>query len=105
MAFLHLRRCHRDRSCRALQTLNAELGIERIPLEGEAGLTMLRAGPVDELSLVVCPVVDGSSCSQYFRSGGVDLGPAPIERMALTSHEVLDGGAVWLRYRLNSAAS
>jgi hypothetical protein len=25
--------------------------------------------------------------------------------MALTSHEVLDGGVVWLRYRLNSAAS
>jgi len=25
--------------------------------------------------------------------------------MVLASHEVLDGGAVWLRYRLSAAAS
>ena len=32
------------------------------------------------------------------------LPPAPIESMVLASHEVLDGGAIWLRYRLSSAA-
>ena len=92
----------------ALETLNAELGIERILLEGGGGANgaLLRAGLVDELSLVVCPVVDGSSgAPSVFDSGDVDAGPAPIERMALTSHQVLDGGVVWLRYRLNSAAS
>ena len=26
----------------------------------------------------------------------------PIERMTLTSHQVLDGGAVWLRYKLEN---
>src|SRR5260370_6276825 len=92
----------------ALETLNRELGIERLLLEGGGGANgaLLRAGLVDELSLGVCPVVDGSSGSlSVFDSGKVDLGPAPIERMTLTSHEVLEGGVVWLRYRLSSAAT
>ena len=91
----------------ALETLNRELGIERLLLEGGGGANgaLLRAGLVDEISLVVCPVVDGSSgAPSVFNSGDVDLGPAPIERMTLASHEVLDGGALWLRYRLSSAA-
>jgi len=92
----------------ALETLNTELGIERILLEGggSANGALLRAGLVDEISLVVCPVVDGSTgAPAVFDSGGVDLGPAPIERMVLTSHRVLDGGIVWLRYRLYPVSS
>jgi len=87
----------------ALETLNRELGIERLMLEGGGGANgaLLRAGLVDEISLAVCPVVDGSAGAPIvFDSGKVDLGPAPIERMTLTSHEVLEGGVVWLRYRL-----
>jgi hypothetical protein len=87
----------------ALETLNRELGIERLFLEGGGGANgaLLRAGLIDEISLVISPAVDGSSgAPTVFNSGDVDLGPAPIERMTLTSHEVLDGGAVWLRYRL-----
>lgn len=89
----------------ALEILNRELGIERIMLEGGGGANgaLLRAGLVDEISLVICPVVDGSTGGPIvFNSGDTDLGPAPIERMVLASHEVLDGGAVWLRYRLGS---
>ena len=92
----------------ALETLNRELGIERILLEGGGGANgaLLRAGLVDEISLVVCPVVDGSSgAPSVFNSGDVDLGPSPIERMTLASHEVLEGGALWLRYRLSWEAS
>ncbi len=87
----------------ALETLNRELGIERLMLEGGGGANgaLLRAGLVDEVSLVICPVVDGGSgAPSVFDSGKTDLGPAPLERMALTSHEVLDGGVVWLRYEL-----
>ena len=90
----------------ALETLNRELGIERLLLEGGGGANgaLLRAGLVDEISLVVSPAIDGSSgAPTVFNSGDVDLGPAPIETMVLTSHDVLDGGAVWLRYRLSSA--
>lgn len=91
----------------ALETLNRELGIERLLLEGGGGANgaLLRAGLIDELSLVISPAIDGSSgAPTVFNSGDVDLGPAPIERMTLASHEVLDGGAIWLRYRLSSAA-
>lgn len=90
----------------ALETLNRELGIERLMLEGGGGANgaLLRAGLIDELSLVISPTIDGSSgAPTVFNSGDKDLGPAPIESMILTSHEVLDGGAVWLRYKLASA--
>jgi len=87
----------------ALETLNRELGIKHLMLEGGGGANgaLLRAGLVDEISLVISPVIDGSSgAPTVFNSGATDLGPAPIERMVLASHEILDGGTVWLRYRL-----
>lgn len=92
----------------ALETLNRELGIERVMLEGGGGANgaLLRAGLIDELSLVICPVIDGSTGGPIvFNSGEVDLGPAPIESMTLASHEVLEGGAMWLRYRLSAKAA
>lgn len=92
----------------ALETLNRELGIERIMLEGGGGANgaLLRAGLIDELSLVICPVIDGSTGGPIvFNSGDADLGPAPIESMTLVSHNVLKGGAMWLRYRLRSTPS
>ena len=87
----------------AIETLHRELGIERIMLEGGGGANgaFLRAGLIDELSLVICPVIDGSTGGPVvFNSGDTDLGPAPIESMTLVSHDVLEGGAMWLRYRL-----
>jgi riboflavin biosynthesis pyrimidine reductase len=89
----------------ALEMLNRELGIERLMLEGGGGANgaLLRAGLVDELSLVICAVIDGSTGGPIvFNSGDADLGPAPIETMTLVSHEVLEKGAVWLRYKLGS---
>ena len=72
---------------------------------GGANGALLRAGLVDEISLVISPVVDGSTGGPIvFNSGDTDLGPAPIERMTLASHTILDGGVVWLRYKLGSAA-
>ena len=89
----------------ALETLNRDLGIERIMLEGGGGANgaLLRAGLIDELSLVICAVIDGSTGGPVvFNSGDKDLGPAPIESMTLTSHEVLENGAVWLRYKIGN---
>jgi len=89
----------------ALETLNRDLGITRLLLEGGGGANgaLLRAGLVDEISLVVAPVVDGSTGGPIvLNSGDPDLGPAPVERMTLASHTVLEGGAVWLRYRLSN---
>jgi hypothetical protein len=87
----------------ALETLHRELGIERVMVEGGGGANgaLLRAGLIDEISLVLSPVIDGASgAPSVFNSGETDLGPAPIERMVLASHQILEGGVVWLRYKL-----
>jgi riboflavin biosynthesis pyrimidine reductase len=88
----------------ALEILNCELGIERLLLEGGGGSngSFLRAGLIDEISLAICPAVDGAkSAPSIFDSGEGEAGiAAPIRAMTLTSFEVLEGGAVWLRYRL-----
>jgi riboflavin biosynthesis pyrimidine reductase len=90
----------------ALEILNRELGIDRLLLEGGGGSngSFLRAGLIDEISLAICPAVDGAKGAPHiFDSGDEMSGPtAPIRAMTLESCEVLEGGAVWLRYRLKS---
>jgi riboflavin biosynthesis pyrimidine reductase len=46
----------------ALEILNRELGLERLLLEGGGGSNgaFLRAGLVDEISLAICPAIDGA---------------------------------------------
>jgi riboflavin biosynthesis pyrimidine reductase len=88
-----------------LETLNRELGVQRLLMEGGGGANgaCLRAGLIDEISLVVCPAVDGGSAApSVFDSGREDAARAPLAAMILESAEVLDGGAVWLRYRLQN---
>jgi riboflavin biosynthesis pyrimidine reductase len=90
----------------ALETLNRELGIERLLVEGGGGANgaLLRAGLIDELSIVITAALDGSTgAPTVFNSGDTDLGPAPIERLTLESHQVLENGALWLRYRVVNA--
>jgi riboflavin biosynthesis pyrimidine reductase len=51
----------------ALEILNRELGIERLLLEGggKSNGSFLRAGLIDEISLAVCPAVDGARGGPY----------------------------------------
>jgi riboflavin biosynthesis pyrimidine reductase len=89
----------------ALEILNRELGIERLLLEGGGGSngSFLRAGLIDEISVAICPAVDGAKGAPgIFDSGDGDAGAAPIRTMTLASCEVLEGGAIWLRYRLQN---
>jgi hypothetical protein len=90
----------------ALEILNRELGLERLLLEGGGGSNgaFLRAGLIDEISLAICPAVDGAKgAPSIFDSSDKDAGvAAPIRSMTLASTEVLEGGAVWLRYRLEN---
>jgi riboflavin biosynthesis pyrimidine reductase len=90
----------------ALEILNRELGIQRVLLEG-GGVTngaFLRAGLIDELSLAIFPAVDGAKGAPCVFDSGDDAAgaPAPLRAMALESSQVLEGGVVWLRYRLQS---
>jgi riboflavin biosynthesis pyrimidine reductase len=89
----------------ALEILNRELGVKRLLVEGGgANGAFLRAGLIDEISLVICPAVDGAKdAPSVFDSSDQDAGtPAPVRSMTLETSQVLDGGAVWLRYRLQS---
>src|SRR5205823_2288775 len=90
----------------ALEILNRELGLERLLLEGGGGSNgaFLRAGLIDEISLAICPAVDGAKgAPSIFDSTEKDAGvAAPIRSMTLASCEVLEGGVVWLRYRLQN---
>lgn len=91
---------------RALDILNRELGIKRLEVNG-GGVTngaFLRAGLVDEISLAIFPAVDGAKgAPSVFDSGDTDAGAAaPLRTVTLESREVLEGGAVWLRYRVQN---
>ena len=92
-----------------LDFLNRELGIKRLLIEGGGHVNgaFLRAGLIDEVSLAVCPALDGAQgAPSVFDSGAAECDSrAPLTGMQLVSCEVLEGGAVWLRYRLQNAAA
>ena len=90
----------------ALEVLNQELGIKRLLLEG-GGVTngaFLRAGLIDEISLAIFPVVDGTKGAPCVFDSRDDEAEAiaSLHSMTLENSQVLEGGAVWLRYRLQS---
>ena len=83
--------------------LNRELGIRRLLLEGGGAVNgaLLQVGLVDELSLLVAPSVEGVRGDPAV---DVEHGrPGVLSRMgmALEDCQVLEGGCVWLRYRLS----
>jgi riboflavin biosynthesis pyrimidine reductase len=90
-----------------LETLNRELGVRRVLLEGGgvANGAFIRAGLVDEINLVICPAIDGSrGAPATFDSTDADADTAAeaLTSMRLDSSTILDGGFVWLRYSLGS---
>lgn len=92
----------------ALTMLGEELGLVRFLLEGGGHLNgaFLRAGLVDEISLMLVPAVDGMSGAPAVFDGPKADGSAmpAVDRLTLDSHEVLDAGIVWLRYRVSNAS-
>ena len=90
----------------ALEILNRELGIKRLEVNG-GGLTngaFLRAGLIDEISVVFFPAVDGTKDSATVFDCGADetASASALRSMTLASSEVLECGAVWLRYRVQN---
>lgn len=89
----------------ALERINQELGVKRLLLEGGgiANGEFLRAGLVDEISLVIAPAIDGARGGPHlYDSADATAGPPPLRAMTLQQCQVLDGGGVWLRYTIEN---
>jgi 2,5-diamino-6-(ribosylamino)-4(3H)-pyrimidinone 5'-phosphate reductase len=85
----------------ALEKIGARLGVRTLMLEGGGGIngSMLRAGLVDEISLLVAPVADGRIGTAALFDVGGELTPRRLAREAM---ERRAGDVLWLRYRVES---
>lgn len=94
---------------RAMELLHQELGIEKMLLEGGGTLNggFLRAGLIDEISLMIEPAIDGrpGAPSVFDDGAGDDPTLPPLTALRLRAHEVLEGGAIWLRYDVENTAA
>lgn len=89
---------------KAMCVLAEEFGVDSLSLQGGGVIdgAFLKAGLIDELSLVVYPGVDGcASSTSIFQCGDGDTPPAEGQRFELLSAEVMDYGVVWLRYKVH----
>ncbi|MGJ4995903.1 RibD family protein [Bradyrhizobium sp. HKCCYLS3077] len=93
---------------RVLDILAREFGVKRLLLEGGGHVngTFLRAGLIDELNLVLCPAIDGAKGAPMVFDSPEDESDqrAPLTAMTLESTTALEGGALWLRYKLANGA-
>jgi len=84
---------------RVLERLNVEFGIRRLLLEGGGKIngSFLAADLIDEVSLLVAPVADGSMGAPSLFDAGAGQGPA--RRLKLVSCERRAADLLWVRYR------
>lgn len=86
----------------ALEKIGARFGVRTLMLEGGGSIngSMLRTGLVDEVSVLVGPVVDGRvGTPALFDVEGDGVRP---QRLALEAVERRADGVLWLRYRVVS---
>lgn len=85
----------------ALEKIRARLGVRTLMLEGGGGIngSFLRAGLIDELSLLLAPVADGRiGTPALFDVEGDDVIP---HRLSLEAVERRADDVLWLRYRVD----
>jgi len=91
---------------RALEKLAATFGIRTLLLEGGGRIngSMLQAGLVDEVSLLVAPIADGTigtaSVFDIERAGNEQGTPHDGRRLELVAVEHRAEGVLWIRYRV-----
>jgi riboflavin biosynthesis pyrimidine reductase len=90
-----------------IDILHRKLGVKRLLIEGGGGVngSFLRAGLIDELNLILNPVVDGArSAPSIFDSSDAEADQrAPVTAMTLEENRPLGDGALLLRYRIENA--
>lgn len=86
----------------ALDTLAARFGIHTLMLEGGGGIngSMLRDGLVEEVSVLLVPIVDGRVGTATLFDIAAD---APAHRLTLDGIERRTGDVLWLRYRVTAS--
>jgi len=79
-----------------LKKLSDYFPIETVMLEGGGNLNgqMLKASLINELSLLVLPLADGSQSTTVFEMGAV-------REMKLKKVKKLSNGVLWLKYKVN----
>ncbi|HEY0372022.1 MAG TPA: RibD family protein [Thermoanaerobaculia bacterium] len=85
---------------KVLQKLRSQFGIKRLLLEGGGKIngSFLAANLIDELSILIGPVADGSiGTASLF---DVENRRMPARPLKLMSVEKRPGGIVWLRYKV-----
>jgi riboflavin biosynthesis pyrimidine reductase len=86
----------------ALEKIGARFGVRTLMLEGGGKINgaMLRAGVIDEVSVIVAPVADGRIGTPALFD--VEGGTGAPERLALVSVERREADLLWLRYRVKT---
>jgi 5-amino-6-(5-phosphoribosylamino)uracil reductase len=93
----------------AMNILSGTFGIKTLLLEGGGTINgaFLKARLIDEISLLVYPGIDGLAGipSIFEYAGRSDEKPAAGQSLRLLSTETLEGGMVWLHYRVEESPS
>lgn len=93
-----------DDLAKAMDTLGNEFALNTILLEGGGIINgaFLKAGLIDEISILVYPGIDGLAgiASIFEYMGKADEQPAQGQALRLLSNETLEQGMVWLRYQV-----
>ena len=86
-----------------LERLNTSFGIKKILLEGGGNIngSFHSAGLIDEYSLLIYPVADGTKGPTLLETSLSDNSAIPYQRLTLLQSQTLDAGIVWLRYKVN----
>lgn len=86
----------------AMEKLKELFGIETLMLGGGAALnwSFIQAGMCDEISVVIAPAADGSTQTQTLFMARDGLSDDTPIGFSLLEAKVLDGGSVWLRYKV-----
>ncbi|MCL7413543.1 MAG: RibD family protein [ANME-2 cluster archaeon] len=86
----------------ALEELNARYGIRlvRVDSGGTLNGVLLRAGMVDEISVLINPsLVGGTSPRSFFRAPDLNL-PEGIIKLKFIHFEIIKDDIIWLRYKV-----
>lgn len=88
--------------CAALEELNARFGVKAIRVDSGGALNgaLLRAGLIDEVSVLITPTLVGGSTPRSIFTAPDLTSPDGVVSLKLIQVEQLRGETVWVRYEI-----